>query len=73
MLTHRPYPCAKIAQQLISQNLIDRYHIAIIPTILGSGTPLFSSCEQEIQLQLIDTKNSNGITELIYQKRAILA
>ncbi|HJC06906.1 MAG TPA: dihydrofolate reductase family protein [Candidatus Enterocloster excrementipullorum] len=51
------------------RNLIDIYHISVIPTILGKGIRLFPDCGQEIKLRLADVKSSNGITELVYQKR----
>ncbi len=60
---------ADIVRQLMAQDLIDTYHISIIPTILGEGTRLFPDNGQEIKLRLITVKNSNGITELLYRKR----
>ena len=60
---------ANIANQLISHNMIDRYHIAIIPTILGSGTHLFCKIPQKIDLKLISTECYNGITEVVYSRR----
>lgn len=60
---------ADIIRQLMRHNLVDVYHISVIPTILGNGTPLFHCLEQEIPLRLIASRSSNGITELIYQKR----
>lgn len=60
---------ANIVHQLMEDNLIDRYHISIIPTILGNGIQLFSKRNQEIKPRLLDMKSDNGITELIYEKR----
>ena len=60
---------ADIIRQLMEENLIDTYHISVIPTILGNGIRLFSDCGQEIKLRLATVNSSNGITELIYQKR----
>lgn len=60
---------AKIVKQLIRDDLIDRYHISIIPTILGKGIYLFEQLEKEVKLQLIETKSYNGITDLIYERR----
>lgn len=60
---------ADIAHQLMRHNLIDTYHISVIPTILGNGTRLFGILEQEIKLRLATVKSSNGITELIYHKK----
>ena len=60
---------ADIACQLMRRNLIDIYHISIIPTILGNGIRLFDRMEQEIKLRLVKSESSNGIMELVYQKR----
>ncbi len=60
---------AMLAQQLMQKNLIDIYHISVIPTILGAGTRLFASMEQEMPLRLLQVKDSNGIVEVVYQKR----
>jgi len=60
---------AQIAQELIAEDLIDTYHLAIIPVILGKGIRLFDSTSQPIELTLTDTKKYNGIIELIYNRR----
>lgn len=60
---------ADVVRQLMAQDLIDTYHISIIPTILGGGTQLFPNGGQEIKLRLAAVNSSNGIAELIYRKR----
>ena len=60
---------AQIAQQLIEKNMIDTYHIAVIPVILGSGIKLFDTAEHKIDLALVDTKEYNGIIELTYHRK----
>ena len=60
---------ANIANQLIDLDLIDRYHISVVPTILGDGIPLFKKRNREIKLKLISTKSYNGITDLVYERR----
>ena len=60
---------ASLARQLMRADLIDRYYISVIPTILGKGIRLFEEMEKERQLTLIGTRNYNGIVELIYEKR----
>lgn len=60
---------AEIVRQLMEENLIDRYHISVIPTILGGGVQLFPIREQEIKLRLAKARESNGIMELVYEKR----
>lgn len=60
---------ADIVQQLIKEDLIDEFHISIIPTILGAGIRLFATDSKEIKLKLVHTQTYNGITELIYRRR----
>ncbi|WP_324824688.1 dihydrofolate reductase family protein [Sinanaerobacter sp. ZZT-01] len=60
---------ATIANQLINLDLIDRYHISVIPTILGEGIRLFDAHQKELKLQLISTQSYNGIVDLVYECR----
>ena len=60
---------ANIVSQFIKLDLIDRYHITLIPTLLGGGVPLFQEMDHELRLKLIDTSSSNGMVDLIYEKR----
>ena len=60
---------ANIVQQLMSADRIDRYHISIIPTLLGSGIRLFCGHLKEQKLTLISERNYDGIIELVYKKR----
>ena len=60
---------ARIVHQLMQNNLIDKYYISIIPTILGDGIRLFDVADKKIDLRFISSKSSNGIIELVYQKR----
>ncbi len=60
---------AQLVNPLISENLIDRYHISVIPTLLGDGIRLFEKRDSELKLQCIATQTYNGITDLIYERR----
>ena len=60
---------AELAQQLISNNQIDLYHLAVIPVLLGDGIRLFSSNGRKVDLKLIGTKEYNGIIEMMYRRR----
>ncbi len=60
---------ASIINQLISLNLIDEYIISIIPTLLGGGIKLFDNSCEEHKLKLIQTRNYNGIVDLVYENR----
>lgn len=60
---------ANIIQPFIQENMIDEYHIAVIPVLLGSGIRLFETTEEKIPLRLQCSQTYNGITELIYTRR----
>lgn len=60
---------ASIVNQLISLDLIDKYHIAIMPTILGNGVKLFEVQPVEHKLQLLSINTYNGVNELVYERR----
>lgn len=60
---------ASIISPLMKEKLIDKIHISIIPTILGDGIRLFENTNIESKLKLIETKNYNGITDVIYEFR----
>ena len=62
---------AKVAEQLITKNMINPYHLAIIPVILGGGVRLFGASTQKIDLALVETKKYNGIVEVIYKRKQI--
>ncbi len=51
--------------------MIDTYHIAIIPVILGGGIKLFDTTEHKIGLVLANTKEYNGIIELTYHRNPV--
>lgn len=60
---------ANLVQQLVREDMIDRYHITVIPTILGSGIRLFEKADREIKLRLLRTRSYDGMTDLVYIKR----
>lgn len=60
---------ANVVNQLIKEDLIDRYHITIIPTILGKGIRLFHDNNDRIKLKLLSSESYNGMTDLIYERR----
>ena len=73
-LRHRPgkriWVCggAGLARQLM--DLIDVYDISLIPVLLGGGIRLFEPFGRRIPLRLERTAAGNGITELVYARRA---
>lgn len=58
-----------IVQQLMDENLIDKYYISVIPMLLGKGIRLFGMAEKPIPLRLAETRNYDGITDLVYEPR----
>lgn len=60
---------ADITQQLLKEDLIDIFHLTIIPIILGNGIRLFEKNGRKIPLRLVASHCYNGITELIYDRR----
>ncbi len=60
---------ANLIHQLINAQVIDRYYITVIPTVLGGGIKLFENINHEIKLRLTDTHSYNGMVDLIYINR----
>ena len=60
---------ASIVNQLLDADLIDRFYVTIIPTIMGNGIRLFSTHEKEARLKFISTQNYNGMVDLVYERR----
>lgn len=60
---------ASVIQPLVREDLIDRYHLTVIPTLLGGGLRLFGSMEQALPLRLVNVQSGNGMTNLIYTRR----
>jgi dihydrofolate reductase len=48
---------ANLSATLMEENLFDEYRLAIVPTILGNGTPLFKSGMSQHDLKLVDSKS----------------
>lgn len=60
---------ADIVDLFLKQDLIDEFIIATIPTILGSGIPLFRENNGEIKLKLKESKIFDGIVQNHYVKK----
>jgi len=58
-----------IAQSLINAGLIDEYQLRIVPILLRSGKPMFSTSEgKELSLELMKSKSyPSGITLFTYK------
>ena len=61
---------AEIVNAFLEKKLIDEYRIAIVPVILGTGIPLFTSGAEE-NLDFKQVTEYDGIVELKYEKKKI--
>ncbi len=59
----------KLIDQFVKHDLIDKYIITIIPTLLGYGIPLFLEQNLEIKLRLVGMRAFDGMVELSYVRR----
>ncbi|MBH0228661.1 dihydrofolate reductase family protein [Halobacillus yeomjeoni] len=60
---------AQLIYLFISLDLIDEFQIAIQPTLIGNGIPLFEKNEMEQQLDLTDVKKfDDGMLILTYRR-----
>lgn len=57
---------AQFIQPLLQQDIIDEYHLTIIPILLGSGIRLFDSYFHKFPLKLQKTQQDNGRVNLVY-------
>ncbi|MFD1017697.1 dihydrofolate reductase family protein [Thalassobacillus hwangdonensis] len=61
---------AQLIHHFIKRDLIDEFQIAIQPTLIGKGIPLFHENDVEAQLELHEAKPyADGMLVLTYRKR----
>lgn len=59
---------AGFMRSLIATDLIDEYHLAIHPVVLGAGLPIFTAAAKPLDLKLVAVKDfSGGIVVHTYQ------
>ncbi|KGX91646.1 diacylglycerol kinase [Pontibacillus halophilus JSM 076056 = DSM 19796] len=63
---------SELIQTFLNHNLIDEFKIAVIPTLLGKGIPLFKSHELVTQLSLEAVEEYNDIVMLHYKNESSL-
>lgn len=60
---------ANIASTFMQLGLIDEYRLYIHPVVLGSGTPMFPTLDNMINLWLVETRTfGSGVVYLRYQR-----
>jgi len=60
----------KVIQDFLKEDLVDELIISKAPVIIGSGIPLFSYLENELQFEHIRTKvQSNGLVRSYYKRK----
>lgn len=60
---------ANVAAQLLEEDAIDRFHLTVIPVLLGKGIRLFAQLQQKRELRLIGTESYDGMTDLVFERR----
>ena len=61
------YGSGKLAQSLTALGLIDEYHVAIAPVVLGTGRPLFKPGAPRLKLELKSARpQKTGVIYAIY-------
>ena len=59
---------ASLISSLMQLGLVDEFHLAVHPILLGSGKHLLSDVQNRIPLKLLDTKTySTGLVQSIYR------
>jgi dihydrofolate reductase len=58
-----------LAATLTELGLIDEYHIAVHPVVLGGGKPLFLPPKERLNLQLVETRTFDSRTALLHYER----
>lgn len=56
--------------QLVEEDLIDEYHLTLIPVLLGGGIPMFPPQAEAQRLKLISSRQGNGMADLVYEKES---
>lgn len=61
---------AELTKSLMNFNLVDEFHLAVHPILLGQGKPLFSGVRERVNLKLIETRSySSGLVLLKYSSK----
>lgn len=59
---------ASLVRSFIEEGLIDEYHLAVHPVVLGGGTPLFAQLRERLNLRLKSSRAfRSGVVGLYYE------
>lgn len=61
---------SRLPAALTALGLIDEYHIAVHPVVLGGGNPLFREPEQRVNLRLVQARTIDSGTVVLHYERA---
>ncbi len=59
---------SQLIAPFIEEDLIDAYILTTIPTLLGSGIPLFRGSAQTLNLHLKETRPFDGLAQGVYTR-----
>lgn len=62
---------ATLIEEMQREDLIDEYHLTLVPRLLGKGIPLFLPQNAGAALTLVACEQGNGMVDLIYRKREV--
>lgn len=57
-----------LANQLMAADIIDEFHLTIMPVILGGGLPLFARNHPRLKLKVEQVQEINGVIDIVYSK-----
>ena len=61
---------AGLASSLMQLDLIDEYRLFLSPVVVGGGTPYFAALEQQLDLELVETRTfGSRVVYLRYRRR----
>ena len=58
---------SELFSAFLQHKLVDEIILSVIPIVLGKGIPLFQNINQEVNLELMKTKEYSGLVELTYE------
>lgn len=63
------YGGSGLISTFMNLDLVDEFRLAVMPVIIGSGTPLFNDIRNRVDLKLTKARSSkSGVLELWYEK-----